>query len=129
MTVPVDVELELIGRAAARWPDAVVRDELDNNLGDELPTIQIEVLGGDDDGFRLDRVLVDINVYAATRGDALALAGEVHLWMLHEVRASTSATAVIGRTGTITRPAIRPYTNTGLRRAGATYEVFNHPVS
>lgn len=129
MTVPVDLELELIGRAAARWPDAVVRDELDNRLLEELPTIQIEVLGGDDDGFRLDRVLVDINVYAATRADALALAGEVHLWMLHEVRASTSPTAVIGRTGTITRPAIRPYTNTALRRAGATYEVFNHPVS
>ncbi|WP_309049127.1 hypothetical protein [Streptomyces sp.] len=129
MTAPVDLELELIGRAAAHWPDAVVRDELDNRLLEELPTIQIEMLGGDDDGFRLDRVLVDINIYAATRGDALALAGEVHLWMLHEVRSSTTPTAVIGRTGTITRPAIRPYTNTALRRVGATYQIFCHPVS
>lgn len=129
MTVPVDLELELIGRAVARWPDAVVRDELDNRLLEELPTIQIEVLGGDDDGFRLDRVLVDINVYAATRGAALARAGEVHLWMLHEVRSSASPMAVIGRTGTISRPAIRPYTNMALRRVGATYQVFCHPVS
>ncbi|WPO70199.1 hypothetical protein [Streptomyces sp. KN37] len=129
MSVPVDLELELIGRAAARWPDAVVRDELDNRLLEELPTIQIEMAGGDDDGFRLDRYVVDVNVYAASRGAALALAGEVHLWILHEVRGSTSETAVIGRSATISRPAVRPYENTALRRVGATYQIFCHPVS
>lgn len=125
----LDIELELIPRAAARWPNAVVRDELDNNLAQELPTIQIEAVGGDDDGVRLDRPLVDVNVYAPTRAQALALAMEVHEWILRELRGSVSETAVIGRTGTISRPAVRPYENTALRRVGGTYEIYCHPVS
>jgi hypothetical protein len=126
----VDVELELIVRTQAYMGSrAVVRDELDNNLLDELPTIKIEVITGDDDGFRLDRALADFNVYAATRAEAIALAAELHGWILTTLRGSTSATAVISRTGTISRPAIRPYENLSLRRVGGTYEVYSHPVS
>ncbi|WP_069883557.1 hypothetical protein [Streptomyces luteocolor] len=126
----VDVELELIGRAQAYFGSrALVRDELDNNLLDELPTIQVEVVGGSDDGFRLDRAVVDFNVYAPTRAEAIALAAELHGWILTELRGSSSATAVIGRTGTISRPAVRPYENLSLRRVGGTYEIFSHPVS
>jgi hypothetical protein len=125
----VDVELELIARAAARFPDVVVRDELDNNLTNELPTMQIQVVGGSDDGIRLDRAIVDIDVYHSTRAAAIALAAEVRGWVLSELRSSASATAVIGRTGTISRPAVRPYENTALRRVGATYEIYCHPVS
>lgn len=126
----VDVELELISRTQAYMGNrAAVRDELDNNLLKELPTIQVEVITGDDDGFRLDRALVDFNVYAATRAEAIALAAELHGWILTTLRGSTSATAVITRTGTISRPAVRPYENTSLRRVGGTYEVYSHPVS
>lgn len=130
MTALVDIELELITRATARFPDAVVRDELDNNLLEELPTIQVEQIpAGGDDGMKLARMLVDINVYAATRTAAIALAGLVHDWVTRELRGSTSSTAVIARTGAITLPAARPYENTALRRVGATYEIFCHPVS
>jgi hypothetical protein len=130
VTALVDIELELITRGTVRFPDAVVRDELDNNLLNELPTIQIQQIpGGDDDGLRLSRPLVDIDVYAATRADAVALAREVHEWVTRELRGSTSATAVIGLTKGLTLPAPRPYENTALRRVGATYEIFCHPVS
>ena len=130
MTALVDIELELIRRATARFPDAVVRDELDNNLLAELPTIQIQqVPAGSDDGLRLARMLVDIDIYAATRADAITLAREVHDWVTRELRGSTSSTAVIGGTGAITLPAARPYENTSLRRVGATYEIYCHPVS
>ncbi|NWF25234.1 hypothetical protein HW130_02975 [Streptomyces sp. PKU-EA00015] len=125
----VDIELELIGWLQQRLgAGVVVRDETDNNLASELPTVQVEGVGGDDDGFRLDRPLVDINVYAATRGDAIALAGQIKTMILHQLRGSTTATAVFGRTGTISLPAVRPYENTALRRVGATYEIFCHPV-
>ncbi|WP_345620032.1 hypothetical protein [Streptomyces ziwulingensis] len=130
MTVIVDIELELITRGVARFPDAVVRDELDNNLLNELPTIQInQIPAGDDDGVRLARMLVDIDVYAVTRADAIGVARDVHVWVTGELRGSSSSTLVIGRTGAITLPAIRPYENTALRRVGATYEIFCHPVS
>ena len=130
MTALVDIELELITRATTRFPDVVVRDELDNNLGNELPTIQIQQIpGGDDDGLRLGRMLVDINVYAASRADAIALGIEVHAWVTGELRGSASSTAVIGAAGALTLPAQRDYENTALRRVGATYVIFCHPVS
>lgn len=130
MTALVDIELELITRATARFPQAVVRDELDNRLLEELPTIQVnQIPAGDDDGVRLARMLVDIDVYAATRADAITLAREVHVWVTGELRGSSSLSMVIGRTGAVTLPAIRPYENTALRRVGATYQIFCHPVS
>jgi hypothetical protein len=130
VTALVDIELELIGRATTRFPQAVVRDELDNRLLEELPTIQInQIPAGDDDGVRLARMLVDIDVYAATRADAITLARDVHTWVTGELRGSSTPVLVIGRTGAITLPAVRPYENTDLRRVGATYEIFCHPVS
>lgn len=129
MTAIIDIEAELIPRAQLRWPDAVVRDELDSNLLNELPTIQFEQIpAGDDDGIRLARFLVDMNVYAASRADAFTLARQVHDWITGLLRGSTSPAAVIGRTGCLSLPAVRPYENTGLRRVGGTYEIFCHPA-
>lgn len=130
MTALVDIELELITRATAKFPDAVVRDELDNTLLNELPTIQIQqVPGGDDDGFRLARMFVDIDVYAATREDAISLARDVHAWVTGELPGSSSSSIVFGRAGALALPAPRDYENTALRRVGATYAIFCHPVS
>jgi hypothetical protein len=126
----VDVELEvMVALRAALGDGVVVRDELDNSLAEELPTVQVQVVGGDDDGIRLDRPFVDIDVYHRTRGEAIALAARIQGWVLTELRGSTTEKAVFARTGTISRPAIRPYENTGLRRVGATYEIYCHPVS
>ncbi|MEU5772733.1 hypothetical protein ABZ819_05430 [Streptomyces venezuelae] len=126
----VDVELLVIGWLQARLgDDARVRDELDNRLLEELPTVQVEVVGGGDDGFRLDRALVDINVYAATRAETVALAARVHGFLLTELRGSVTDVAVVGFVATIARPTARPYENTALRRVGGTYQLFIHPVS
>lgn len=130
MAVIVDIEGELIPRAQARWPSAVARDELDNSLGNELPTIQIrQVPGGDIAASRLARMLVDIDVYAADRASAFALAGEVLGWVERELRGSTTSTLVIGRAGAVSLPAVRPYENVNLCRVGGTYEFYCHPVS
>jgi hypothetical protein len=130
VTVLVDLEAALIAAATPRFSEAIVRDELDNNLLNELPTIQIEQApAGGDDGLRLARALVDVDTYAATRADAFALANRVHAWLTGELCGSATATAVFGRIAAITLPAIRPYENTGLRRVGATYQIHYHPVS
>ncbi|GAA2802934.1 hypothetical protein [Streptomyces showdoensis] len=127
----VDVELELIQWLQAKaGPSVVVRDELDNNLLQELPTIQVQRLpAGGDDGFRLDRALVDIDVYAATRAAAIALAAQVRGWLLTELPGVKTSTAVFGAATSTPPPAVRPYENTGLRRVGATYQIYSHPVS
>jgi hypothetical protein len=129
VTALVDIELVLIGLGTPRFPAAVVRDELDNRLLEELPTIQVQqVPAGSEDGLRLARMLVDIDVYHRTRAEAIALAGDVHTWVTRELRGSASASAVIGRTAALALPAARPYENTALRRVGATYEIYCHPV-
>jgi len=126
----VDVELAVMVALRAFLGDGVVvRDETDNNLANELPTVQVQVAGGDDDGFRLDRPFVDIDVYHSTRADAIALAATIRSWVLTRLRGSVTEHAVFGLTGTISRPAVRPYENTALRRVGATYEIYCHPVS
>lgn len=125
----VDVEAELIVWLQARLGGVVVRDELDNNLLNELPTVQVQVVGGGDDGFRLDRPFVDIDVYHSTRADAIALAATVHGLLLGQLRGASTEHAVFGAAGTISRPAVRPYENTALRRVGGTYAIYCHPVS
>ncbi|MFI0162248.1 hypothetical protein ACH4OH_27945 [Streptomyces albidoflavus] len=125
----VDVELLLTGWLQARLPDTVVRDELDNGLLAELPTVQVQRVGGSDDGLRLDRALVDVDVYAATRADAITLAGTVRGLLLGELRGSADEVAVVGRVATVSPPVVRPYENTSLRRVGATYEIYCHPAT
>lgn len=127
----VDVELELIGWLQAKvGDDAVVRDETDNNLLNELPTVQVQrVPAGGDDGFRLDHAFVDVDVYAATRTEAIALSATIRGWLLGELAGAQTETAVFGRIISSPPPAIRPYENTALRRVGATYQIYSHPVS
>ena len=130
MTTLIDIELELITRAAARFPDAVVRDELDNNLLDELPTIRVQqVPAGSDDGLRLARCIVDVDVFAASRTEAITVGRAVHAWLTGELPGTAGGTAVFGRIRALTLPGPRDYENTALRRVGGTYEIFCHPVS
>lgn len=127
----VDIEVLLIGWLQQQLGGGVVvRDELDNNLLNELPTVQVlDVPGGGDDGIRLDRPVVDINAYAATRGEARALCQQVRALLLTELQGAMAGGAVIGRISTVSGPAVRPYENTNLRRCGATFQIHFHPVS
>jgi hypothetical protein len=127
----VDVELEVIVWLRARLdPDVVVRDETDNNLLNELPTVQVQrIPSGGDDGIRLDRAFIDIDVYAATRAEAIGLSATIRGLLLTELRGTSTEAAVFSRVGTISAPGVRPYENTALRRVGAVYEIYSHPVS
>lgn len=127
----VDIELDLIGWLQAKTgAGVIVRDEVDNNLLNELPTVQVQrIPAGGDDGIRLDRAFIDIDVYAATRGEAIELAGQIRGWLLRELAGSMTSRAVYGRIVSSPPPAVRPYENTGLRRVGAIYQIYSHPVS
>lgn len=127
----VDVETLLVGWLQAQLGSGVVvRDELDNDLLAELPTVQVErVPAGDDDGFRLDRALIDVNVYTTTRAAAATLSAQIRGLLLTVLRGRTTGGGVVTSVATITAPGWRPYENTSLRRYGATYELYVHPVS
>lgn len=122
-----DAEVMVIGWLRDRGMDA--RDELDNDLLDELPVVRVNrIPGGGDDGFRLDQAFMDIDVFAATSDAASALSREIRRLFLAELRGSEITEAVIGAVTTVSPPARRPYENTGLRRHGATYSIYFHPV-
>ncbi|MFJ8016244.1 hypothetical protein [Streptomyces sp. NPDC096339] len=127
----MDVELLVIQWLQAQLGSGVVvRDELDSNLLSELPTVQVErVAAGDDDGFRIDRACIDIDVYTATRSASIALSLQIRGLLLTQLPGSTTGGAVVGRVQTVTAPGARPYENTGLRRVGATYQLYSHPAS
>lgn len=124
----VDVEAELVAWLKVELEVRVVTD-LPANLEDVLPVMQIHRAGGGDDSFRLDRAFVDLDAYAATRPAASQLMTRARTLLLTQLRGVTTAAAVFTSARTITAPAWRPYENLNLRRFGATFEVFCHPVS
>ncbi|MBI0293290.1 hypothetical protein JBE04_01945 [Streptomyces sp. PRKS01-29] len=123
-----DVEVELIAWLGNQLGTRFAA-ELPANLLDVLPLGQVQRVGGSDDSFRLDRALVDLDAYAATRAGASLLAREARDVLVTRLPGTKTTAAVFGRVSTVSAPSWRPYENTGLRRCGATYEIFFHPVS
>ncbi|GAA2108207.1 hypothetical protein [Streptomyces synnematoformans] len=123
-----DVEVELVALLGAALTGTRLCTELPADLLDVLPVLQVQrVPGGGDDGFRLDRALVDADAYAATRAGASQLARTARAVLLG-LPGTTTTAAVFGRVRTVAAPAWRPYENPGLRRMGTTYELLFHPA-
>lgn len=124
----VDVEAELVAWLTERLDERTLTD-LPANLTDALPVVQIQRVGGNDDGIRLDRAFVDVDVYAASRQAASQLMSQTRSLLLTGLRGTATDVAVFTSARTVSAPSWRPYENPGLRRFGATFEVFCHPVS
>ena len=122
-----DVEAELNTWLEAQLGVVHVTD-LPPDLTDLLPVNQVQRVGGDDDSIRLDRALVDIDSYGADRAAASLLARQTRDKLVVALRGVQTTAAVFGRVSTISAPAWRPYENPNLRRMGATYEIYFHPV-
>lgn len=122
-----DVEAELNAWLEAQLSVVHVTD-LPADLTGRLPMNQVQRVGGDDDSIRLDRALVTVDSYAADRAAASLLARETRDMLVVSLRGVQTTAAVFGRVSTISAPAWRPYENPGLRRMGATYEIYFHPV-
>ena len=123
-----DAEIELVA-----WLTAVLDvrhcTDLPADLIGALPINQVQRVGGDDDRFRLDRALVSLDSYAATREAASLLARQTRHQLVTVLPGVKTTAAVFGRVSTVSAPAWRPYENPNLRRMGATYEIYFHPVS
>ncbi|MEU3613529.1 hypothetical protein ABZ725_14595 [Streptomyces sp. NPDC006872] len=124
----VDVEAELVAWLKGQRDERIVTD-LPPNLFDVAPVVQISRVGGDDDGIRLDRAFVDVDVYDTTRPLASQLMAQVRTLILTSLRGTVTDVAVFTSARTITAPAWRPYENPSVRRFGTTFEIFCHPVS
>ncbi|WP_406122906.1 hypothetical protein OHQ89_12270 [Streptomyces canus] len=123
-----DIEAELIVWLKTQLNVRHLTD-LPANLTEILPVNQVTRVGGDDDSIRLDRALVDIDSYGVDRAAASLLARNTRGLLVATLRGIQTTNAVFGRVSTVSAPAWRPYENPNLRRMGATYEIYFHPVS
>lgn len=127
----VDVEQLLIGWLAATTDLRVVA-ELPVAITD--PTVQINAIGGVEEGPAHDRASVDVDVFVPADSDGepdLETAQDLAQWIRALIlRQLPGYTAVVGpvaatviRTSGLTRPVRRPFDESGLRRIGASYSL------
>lgn len=121
-TIPV-VDVEFVIRAWLQANTGVTScTETDDKLANELPLFQVARIGGGDDGYVLDRAMISLHAYGATRDVARKLAYQGRT-SLYAARGVPFQGAVVTHVGTIGGPAWTPYTNVNLRRFTGTYQV------
>lgn len=128
MTYP-DVERLLVSFLGAALGGVRVLTDTPANLEKVLPVVQVTRFGGADVAPGIDRPVVDIDCYAATRGAASDLAERVRYALLYQLPGTSIGTVGIPRVDTVTGPTWRPYDNPALRRFGASYAVTTHAAT
>jgi hypothetical protein len=128
MTAPTlpDLEATLVAWAAAKFTGVRSVAELPANLGDVLPVIQWQGIGGGDVARTMWTQTFDFDCYAATRSGASTLASAVWSALLWDLPGFVGAGFTVGEVRTFAVPAWRPYDNTKLRRFGGGVEAFVH---
>lgn len=122
-----DVEALAIAYLHAKTAKRVVTD-LPVDLDDILPVIRVTRISGTNRDYRLDRPIVDVDVFAADRAGASALSGVVRD-LLHDhlpYEDAVQPTGVVTSVVTIAGPRWLPDPNIRLRRFHATYELCVH---
>lgn len=91
-----------------------------------LPLIQVERIAGPDIVPSLDNPTLDVECFGADRPTAKQLADRVRVALRYGMNGFVYGGAVVANVQTIQGPGWRPYTNTGMRRVGATYQLTLH---
>lgn len=120
-----DIEQLLVAYLTDRTGTRTVTD-LPDNLDEILPVYRVTCSAGDDDGFRLDRSIVDLDTFAATRSEASAKADEAREWLLTDLHTARQPAGVVTGVRTLNRPHWAPDPNPNLRRFTASYAVYAH---
>lgn len=128
MTYP-DIERLLVAYLPPLLGGVRVVTDTPANLERVLPIVQVQRFGGGDVAPGIDRPVVDIDCYAATRGAASDLAERVRYAVLYRLPGTTVGAVGIPRVDTLTGPSWRPYDNTALRRFGASYAITTHAAT
>lgn len=119
-----DIEVLLVAYLNGRTGRRTLTD-LPADLDQILPVDRVVCGDGDDDSFRLDRSVVDVDSFAADRPAAAANADEVR-GLLLDLRGERHPAGVVTGVRTLTKPRWVPDPNTNLRRYTASYLIFAH---
>lgn len=128
MTYP-DVERLLVTYLGTALGGVRVLTDTPSNLEKILPVVQVTRFGGVDVAPGIDRPIVDVDAYAATRAAASELAERVRYALLYRLPGTTVGGVGFPRVDTLTGPSWRPYDNSALRRFGASYAITTHAAT
>ena len=106
----------------SRHPGVRVANELPADLEKKLPLVQVQVTPGGGEDVTTGVTLLDVETFAATRGQMWDLARQVHTSML-ALSGQYVGALVIDAVSSDSRPAPVDYGNPALRRAVATYRL------
>lgn len=118
-----DVELLLVHWLPARLVGARVLTDTPADMAKSLPLVQVSRFGGADSDPVVDVASVDVDAYAATRGDAARLCEQVREALRFGLPGQTVDGVQVYAVDTIGGPSVRPFDVTGVRRFGATFRL------
>lgn len=118
-----DIELLLIGWLQPRFPGVRFATELPANITET--TVHVTRISGADRSIRVDRPIVDIDVYALDHPTSVNVALAIGA-VIRVARSVITENGVIQSASTINGPRWLPEPNPDLRRRSATYMFFVH---
>ena len=129
-----DAETLVRGWLASQFPTCRVVTELPAKLADNVPVIQVTVIGGSDSFITLDASNVDIDTFDVARGglsareNARNLAGQVQTALRLHLPGYAAGGGAVQSVSTISKPRWVPFDDTSLRRFVATYRITIHSI-
>lgn len=118
-----DVELLLIGWLQPLFPGTRFCTELPADITET--TVHVTRISGADRSIRVDRPIVDIDVYAADYPTSVNVALAIEA-VVRVARSVVTEQGVIQSASTVNGPRWLPEPNPDLRRRSATYEFYVH---
>jgi hypothetical protein len=118
-----DAELFLVGLFQPRFPGARVCTELPADITET--TVHVTRISGAARSVRVDRPIVDIDVYALDHETSVSVALAIEA-QLRAARNVVADTGVLLSAATVSGPRWLPEPNPALWRRSATYELYVH---
>lgn len=117
-----DIEIALVAYLSSQFPLASVCTELPAAFG--VPTIHIQKVGGSNADPVLSHPVVDVDVYAATRGEAFSLSLQVENLIQYDLMTRTDLPGAVVTGGRVDiSPRWLPYDDTSKRRVSGMYTI------
>lgn len=117
-----DIEIVLVSYLASKFPLASVCTELPAAFG--VPTIHVMKIGGLSSDPVVANPTVDVDVYAATRGEAFSLSLQVENLIQYDLMTRTDLPGAVVTGGRVDiSPRWLPYDDTSKRRVSGTYTI------
>lgn len=121
-----DIEALLVGWLQGQFPAARVVTETPADLTGNLPLVKVRRTSGDDDNVRLDRPVVDLDVFDTDVQAASALSAQIRDALLYTLPYAMPVGGTVTGVYTVVGPRWLPYDDTSVRRYQASYRLFAH---